>query len=114
MAEVKTKFFEFSQNNSGGSFDIDDERGIGPRVWIEAVDFDHANALAERLGLYFGGVSDGRDCECCGDRWCSAWGDGSETPDISQQWDFLWHPTVYVHRLDGTIERRTADVKAAE
>lgn len=35
---LKPKFWEFDQNNSGGSFDIDDERGIGPSVWIEAID----------------------------------------------------------------------------
>lgn len=102
---VKTKFFEFSQNNSGGLFDIDDERGIGPKVWIEAVDTEHANSRAVGLGIYFDGVEDGSDCECCGDRWHPAYGDGSATPDINAEYDFNWHNTVYVHGIDGAVKR---------
>jgi hypothetical protein len=100
-----SKFFEFSQNNSGGRFTIDDARGLGPRVWIEADDTIHANYRAGRLGIYFNGCADGRDCSCCGDRWDEAWGDGEDAPDINHEYDFNWHDAVYVHRLDGSIER---------
>lgn len=100
-----TKFFEFEQNNSGGSFHIDDKDGIGPRVWIEAIDVAHANSRAEDIGIYFNGVEDGRDCECCGDRWSKPWEDGQEAVEISSKYDFNWHDTVYVHHLDGTVER---------
>ena len=100
------KWFHFCQNNSGGSFDIDDERGIGPQVWIEADDADHANYRAGRLGIYFDGVSKGRDCSCCGDRWYEAWSDdGEDRPNLNQDFHFNWHDTVYAHRSDGTIER---------
>jgi hypothetical protein len=44
-----TKFYEYRQNNSGGSFDIDDAAGIGVRVWIEATDSDHADSRAETI-----------------------------------------------------------------
>jgi hypothetical protein len=101
----QAKFFEYSQNNSGGSFDIDDAKGIGPRVWIEARDAQEADSLAGRLGIYFDGCESGLDCSCCGDRWSSAWGEGSAEPEISQEYDFNWHDTVYLHRLDGSVER---------
>lgn len=103
---VETKFWEFDQNNSGGRFDIRDDAGIGPRVWIEATSRDDAVARALAIGLYFDGVSNGVDCECCGDRWHEPWRDeGRESPEIKKQWDFNWHDTVYVHHYDGSIER---------
>jgi hypothetical protein len=97
-----TKFYEYRQNNSGGSFDIDDAAGIGVIVWIEATDDRHADSRAESIGIYFNGVDDEMDCECCGDRWSEAWWrDGEDKPLI----DFMWHDTIYVHYMDGTIER---------
>lgn len=108
MPEVPTKFFDFRQNNSGGSFNINDAQGIGVKVWIEAVGADHANSRALNLGLYFDGCAKGMDCPCCGDRWYPTWNDdGNAEPEISEEYDFTWHDTVYTHRLDGTIERRT-------
>ncbi len=61
---AKLKYFTFVQNNSGGTF-----QGPAPYVIIEAENAEHANELAEENGLYFDGCSDGRDCNCCGDRW---------------------------------------------
>jgi hypothetical protein len=107
-------FFEFDQNNSGGSFDIDDKRGIGPVVWIEATDVDGACDRAEDLGIYFNGCEDGRDCSCCGDRWYRPWReDGSAAPVINPEYNFSWHDTVYVHRIGGEIERVTLSSKEA-
>ena len=63
------KFFEFTQNNSGGSFDVDDK--VCHRLFIEAVDEKQAISIAESLGVYFDGCEKGMDCECCGDRWSS-------------------------------------------
>ena len=58
------KWYQFHQNNSGGSF-------IAPaiNVHIEVPTAEKANAIAQCEGLYFDGCEDGRDCECCGDRW---------------------------------------------
>lgn len=110
MSEAKGPYFEFTQNNTGGSFDIDDERGIGPRVWIAADDAGHANYRAQRIGLYWDGVSAGMDCPCCGDRWYEQFSDdnGEPSPSPNQDYDFRWHDTVYVHERDGQIVRLKA------
>lgn len=62
-------FYEYSQNNSGGSFKIN--KRLCHRVVIEADSISEADAKAEKLGIYFNGVADGMDCSCCGDRWAS-------------------------------------------
>lgn len=64
-------FFEFNQNNSGGSFVVNDK--VCHRVIIEADSKSDAEMKAEELGIYFDGVAAGFDCECCGDRWHSPW-----------------------------------------
>lgn len=106
-------FFEFNQNNSGGSFDIDDAAGIGPHVWIEADNSGHANERAESIGIYFDGVEHGTDCDCCGDRWYETWSQDGSAVEINHQYDWMWHDTIYVHRLDGTIERIRKPAEAA-
>jgi hypothetical protein len=53
-----TKFYEFDQNNSGGSFVVNDK--VCRRVIIDK---------AETLGVYFDGWG---DRSCCGNRWHSA------------------------------------------
>ena len=69
IKNMKTKFYTFSQNNSGGSFVNSDLEGISEYVIIEAMDAQTANDKAENIGLYFNGCNDGIDCSCCGDRW---------------------------------------------
>ena len=64
---MKTKFYEFSQNNSGGSFDVDND--VCHRLFIEATNAEQANRIAQDLGVYFNGCDSGMDCNCCGDRW---------------------------------------------
>ena len=59
-------FYEFRQNNSGGSFS-----GPAISVIVEADSASEANDIAESKGVYFNGCDDGSDCECCGDRWYS-------------------------------------------
>jgi hypothetical protein len=61
------KFYQFSQNNSGGSFHINDT--VAHHVVIEAASAADANAKAQDIGIYFNGCDDDRDCPCCGDRW---------------------------------------------
>lgn len=75
-------FYTFNQNNSGGSFIIDSVSA--PYVIIEASCANQANELAEIMGLYFNGVDEGMDCECCGDRWYPMWDDerGTEKPEV--------------------------------
>lgn len=62
-------FYQFRQNNSGGSFDFNDADGITIAVIVEADNADEANRRAESIGIYFYGCDLGRDCDCCGDRW---------------------------------------------
>jgi len=70
-------WYHFRQNNSGGSF-------IGPEsIHIEAKTSLEANNIAVTVGVYFNGVEDGIDCDCCGDRWRSVdeW-DGNDVPSL--------------------------------
>lgn len=60
-------FYLFNQNNSGGSFIVNDK--VCHRLFIEADDGREALRVAESLGCYWDGVSKGLDCPCCGDRW---------------------------------------------
>jgi hypothetical protein len=66
-----TKFYNFDQNNSGGSFVVDND--LCHRLYIEADSADEATAIAESMGVYFDGCESGMDCECCGDRWYRLW-----------------------------------------
>lgn len=75
-------FYEFRQNNSGGWFQSD--KKVAHFIIIEANDHNHANEIAQTIGIYFDGCRDEIDCDCCGDRWTEAWeDDGTETPTIS-------------------------------
>ena len=101
-------FYRFNQNNSGGRFNLDDEKGIGPKVWIEANSSAEAEERAEELGIYFNGVKEGRDCSCCGNRWSFPW-ESSQKVSINANYDFIWHYAVYIHNLDGTITKITEE-----
>lgn len=103
-------FYHYSQNNSGGSFDIDHR--VAHHVIIEALTAEQANAIAESKGLYWDGVSQGQDCDCCGDRWYSKWCDESgeaepliygTAPELYRD-HFTAHdePYCHVYYLDGT------------
>jgi hypothetical protein len=98
-----TRFFHFSQNNSGGSFHEDEDAGLGPEVWVEAHNATEANNLAESIGIYFDGVERELDCSCCGDRWYRVWPDneGYDMPDPTSL--YRYRPVAYVHFLDGRI-----------
>lgn len=100
---IPKKFFHFHQNNSGGSWDKDAARGIGKNIWVEADDYLQANALAERIGLYWNGCENGRDCPCCGDRWSALWDHdkGKDTPETTG----YYAQNAYVHYADGRIEQ---------
>ncbi len=107
--EVNTKFWTFNQNNSGGSFNHEPDRGIGYRVVVEALDAKDAVARAERIGLYFNGCDSGRDCSCCGDRWSDYMDedDGTDTPTNGYGSDPVkggWGIPSYIHYLDGRVE----------
>ena len=108
---MKTKFFTYCQNNSGGKFNTSEKEGIGPFVIIEALDARHANSRAEEIGLYFDGCRVGTDCPCCGDRWYEA--DESDGHNVAMIYgepvesvEKSWYKEyVYIHSLDKTFKK---------
>lgn len=118
-------WYEFRQNNSGGSFHTNDD--VSVEVLIQAASSGEADIKAEEIGIYFDGVEEGRDCDCCGNRWHSAgnalsqfttynWRNRSKTDygnvrayaqavaDVDD-WAAAGEPTVIVYFADGTVER---------
>jgi hypothetical protein len=90
----KFKLFLFDQNNSGGGFELDDK-------------LCHRLVLEEVTEVYFDGVEDGRDCECCGDRWY-----GCEEVEHDNPLEYLqsladmygWTvPDVRIFYMDGSV-----------
>lgn len=77
-------FYLYKQNNSGGIWQKD--RFVDRFVFIEAKSVKDACKRAERIGIYFDGVSTGFDCDCCGDRW-------------STPYDGMKNPRVYGHKI---------------
>ena len=113
-------FFDYAQNNSGGSYTYNHNAGISEHVIIEAANVDEANRRAEDIGLYFDGCESGYDCECCGDRWYQQYSDrnATDTPMVHGVKDAsagvvkaptYYHthtngePFAYIHYLDKTI-----------
>lgn len=103
-------FFLFRQNNTGGDFHLRPDKGISVRVVVEAGSSAAADARAEAIGLYFDGVEDGHDCECCGDRWYRAhlrggFDDPARVADAlgSTDWTAGEAAYTYVHYLDGRV-----------
>lgn len=109
-------FYNYDQNNSGGQWDFDNR--LTHVVIIEADDAEAADNRAESFGIYFNGVSNCRDCSCCGDRWYHAFGEGdeepmcygipvSEVPEGITGWKpFRWRkdgPEIFVYRAHSTI-----------
>lgn len=88
---TKLKWFTFDQNNSGGSYIVNDK--VDAYVIIQAHNADEANELAQRIGIYFNGVAEGYDCECCGNRWYRMYSDdqGTDEPEIYGN-PIIWSP----------------------
>lgn len=109
-------WYEYRQNNSGGSFVHQPKAGIGCIVIIEEVSADAANERAKDIGLYFDGCETGDDCECCGDRWYrvhhldghpvpSHYGEPLNGPRVMN-----WGEGAYIHPLnEGFYEYNSKD-----
>jgi hypothetical protein len=107
---MKTKFYTFWQNNSGGFFNNDYESGVSEVVIIEAASAEKANDKALELGIYFNGCETGLDCDCCGDRWYEASEtEGDDVPTFYNKEVKDWiedeKASGYVHYLDGTVRK---------
>jgi hypothetical protein len=90
---VKTKFYTYRQNNSGGSFSKDND--VSEYVIIEAKDASEADSIAETVGIYFYGCRKQRDCSCCGDRWYHA-----------QEVNASDKPSVYSTKMNETTKAK--------
>lgn len=105
-------YYGFSQNNSGGEFEIDDKVTIN--VWVEANNAREANAKAEEIGIYFDGVNSEMDCECCGDRWSVVIEtDAQEFPLISNhgsRWVGDGENHTIIYHADGTVGKIPKEV----
>jgi hypothetical protein len=107
---MKTKFYSLTQNNSGGSFIVDDI--LCHRLIIEATNEEEALCKAEQLGCYWNGVEEGYDCKCCGDRWYPYADDiilknGMTIEDYAQREVEQWNsttPDIRIFFLDGTVK----------
>ncbi len=77
------KFYEFSQNNSGGKFAVDSQ--LCRLLIIEASSEEEAISKAEDLGCYWDGVEKDMDCPCCGDRWYRS-GNVIDLDIINEKW----------------------------
>lgn len=99
-------FYTYRQNNSGGSYNNDLKSGIVRYVIIEANSADHADEMAEDIGLYFDGCDDDRDCPCCGDRWYRTYeSEATEQPELYGELVGEKEGTdIAVHYLDGTFK----------
>ena len=93
-------FYEFNQNNSGGHFVVDDK--LCHRLFIEADNECEAINKAEELGCYWYGVSEGRDCSCCGDRWNKDW---LRPVDMDKYMTAGYRVNVYDGIYTNTMER---------
>lgn len=112
-------FWNFRQNNSGGSFVFDSDRGISVNVIVEAENVHAACERAKHIGLYFDGCRDGYDCNCCGDRWSRPYDDNGDPIPMIYDHDvsdgqyhksFSWQTMYskdniegYIHYLDKRV-----------
>lgn len=108
-------WFTYIQNNTGGTFDYDEVRGITHFVIIEASTPKEADDKLCDIGGYFDGVRNGYDCSCCGDRWYETYREeGTDEPliygksprdHIKKGLNWMRRGReVAIHRADGVID----------
>lgn len=102
------KFYEVSQNNTGGSFVTDGK--LCHRLYIEANSSTEADSIAEDLGCYWNGVDEGSDCPCCGDRWYGA--HEVNLMNMTREKDGSYPVEVWVDRGKATPEEALETLKS--
>lgn len=103
MAELK--YYTFDQNNSGGSFVIDEAAGVGEIVVIQAYSEATAIARLHAIGDRVDGFWD--FCECCGERW-STWSCGAVPMWYDKPLEAKGNRRAFVHDLDETFREVNA------
>jgi len=87
-------WFYLRQNSSGGFYHVDEEKGIGYVVAIEAASDQEMEEKAEKIGLL-----DLDYCECCGPRFATWWSNGA----CLRPGEIMFH-----HHRSGEIRREVA------
>lgn len=97
---MASKFFTFSQNNSGGYYVQDDT--VDHLVVVEADNADDADSRASKKGVF-----SYHYCDCCGPRFCGQYdkarGFRSVKAAVASHWK--QSPGVVVHYKDGRVEK---------
>lgn len=106
---IETKFYTFSQNNSGGYFIEDDINGICEEVIVEAKNANEAWDRLQKIGDKVSGFYN--YCECCGERWSSYMdeSDGKPVPciydtPVEKVTNGAFRNRCFVHYYDDTIK----------
>lgn len=109
MKDIVTKFWSFSQNNSGGYFVEDKQNGVNEEIIIEAKNAKDAWKRLEEIGSKVDGFFN--YCGCCGERW-SNWlddNDGTSEPThfgtpLDKVKKGMFRGGCFVHYYDGTFK----------
>ena len=104
MVSVDMKWFYYSQNNSGGSFVVNDS--VSVCVFIQAPNARMATSRAEEI------LDNSDSCECCGDRWSIYYmddSDGYDEPTIYNElmvdlFKDAYRRSARLHYFDGKVE----------
>ena len=103
--EIETKYYLYSQNNSGGYYEEDEKCGIGQTIAVEAVNDEDArikiNNIVEDFSSY---------CNCCGERWDTYSSDQTAENldgciEFANRRKFYKEEVMYVHNMNGTIDK---------
>ncbi len=110
--EIKTKFYLFYQNNSGGYFIQNDD--VDVYVAIEATDLYDLKVRAERIFAehsYY--------CECCGERWSDSYSNLPMYDTVEEiktgvtEWT-AGEETAIIHYITGKKEAITLKIKECD
>ncbi len=106
---INTKFWHFSQNNSGGIFVIDEKNGVCEDIIIEAQNPKEALSKLSNIGDRVIGFWD--FCSCCGERWDDYLieEEGAKVPSMYNEPISTMNPSkyrnrVFIHHYNGKIE----------
>lgn len=111
------KYYNFSQNNSGGYFYTNDDYGISEEVIVAAGSPEEAverlSGIGDKIGSDFYSY-----CSCCGERWSlySEFLDGTKSPEIygeklSECTAGSFRNVVYVHEDDLSFTKHELSAK---
>lgn len=106
-------FFTYGQNNTGGDFIVEVDKGIAEWVIVEADNSVEANERAEDIGIYFHGCSYGKDCSCCGDRWSEIYEEeeGTEEPKIYDESPEKYKKSMYGRKKTVVVHYKNGETK---